>query len=80
MINNWYSREIGTAWFGRHVVIIRCNPQTNTFIGIHTSLHAPTEPPSTNCTETIAQYLSIGYTLTHTYVISPYEVQYILVQ
>lgn len=80
MNGNKYSREIGTAWFGRHVVIVRCNPQMNTFLGIHTSLHAPLEPPSSNCTETIAQLLSIGYTLTLSYPISPYEVHYLFVK
>ncbi|WP_246941889.1 hypothetical protein [Bacillus pinisoli] len=73
-------REIGTAWYGRHVVIIRCIPLQNQFIGIHTSLHAPTEPPSPNCTETIAQFLSIGYTLLSTYSVSPYEVHYLLMK
>ncbi|KAA0550146.1 hypothetical protein FZW96_02035 [Bacillus sp. BGMRC 2118] len=80
MRNNWKLREIGTAWYGRHVVIVRCNPQTNSFITIHKSLHAPTEPSSQNCAETLAQLLSIGYTLSHSYTISPYEVQYILVK
>jgi hypothetical protein len=71
-------REIGTAWYGKHVVIVRCRPQSNEFLGMHTSLHAPTEPPSKNCAETLSQYLSIGYTLISSYPISSNEVQYIL--
>ncbi len=74
------NREIGTAWFGRHVVIIRCMPYTNQFIGMYSSLHAPIEPPSVNCAETLSQYLSIGYTLIGTYTISASEVQYVLMK
>ncbi|WP_456278688.1 hypothetical protein [Bacillus sp. AK128] len=73
-------REIGTAWYGRHVVILRCMPLQNQFIGMHTSLHAPTEPPSSNCAETLAQFLSIGYQLISTYTISPHEVHYLLMK
>jgi hypothetical protein len=79
---NFYQsqREIGTAWYGRHVVIIRCNPQSNDYLGMHKSLHAPTEPPTKYCAETLSQYLSIGYSIINTYPISPSEVQYILVK
>jgi hypothetical protein len=73
-------REIGTAWSGKHVVIIRCMPYQNQFIGLYTSLHAPTEPPSPHCAETLSQFLSIGYTLIDTYTISATEVQYILMK
>ncbi|MBM7663228.1 hypothetical protein JOC85_004099 [Bacillus mesophilus] len=72
------NREIGTAWYGRHVVIIKCMPLQNQFIGMNKSLHAPTEPPSHNCAETLAQYLSIGYELISTYSVSPNEVHYVL--
>ncbi|MFZ3590894.1 hypothetical protein ACOI1C_16960 [Bacillus sp. DJP31] len=74
------NREIGTAWFGRHVVIIRCMPYTNQLIGMHTSLHAPTEPPSVYCAETLSQFFSIGYTPIGTYTVSASEVQYVLIK
>ncbi len=73
-------REIGTAWYGRHVVIVRCSPYTNHFIGVYTSLHAPIEPPSVNCAETLSQFLSIGYTLIGSYTVSNSEVHYILMK
>jgi hypothetical protein len=69
---------IGTAWFGKHVVVIRCNPFTNQYLGLHKSLHAPIEPPNPNCAETLAQYFSIGYRLLGFVQISDHELQYIL--
>ncbi|MFS0823052.1 hypothetical protein [Bacillus sp. 1P02SD] len=77
--NNIY-REIGTAWYGRHVVLISCNPLTNQFLQIHKSLHAPTEPPHPNCAETISQFLSIGYKIAAIATLSHNEVQYVLVK
>jgi hypothetical protein len=73
-------KEIGTAWYGRHVVIIRCIPYNNRLIGLHASLHAPLEPPSQNCAETLSQYFSIGYSLVNTYPVSESEVQYMLMK
>lgn len=70
--------QIGTAWFGRHVVIIKCNPAGNLFLGLNKSLYAPVEPANPNCAETLAQFLSIGYTLIGTASVSPAEVHYIL--
>jgi hypothetical protein len=78
-MNDFHSNQIGTAWHGHHLVFVRCNPFTNKFHKIDSSLHAPTEPPHENCAETIAQYYSIGYRLVAVSQISPYEVQYILV-
>ncbi|MCH1627362.1 hypothetical protein [Fredinandcohnia quinoae] len=75
-----FKREIGTAWYGRHVVIITCNSITNQFIRIHTSLHAPTEPPNPNCAETISQFISIGYKIAAVVPISNIEVQYTLIK
>ena len=74
------NREIGTAWYGRHVVLITCNPTTNQFLQLHKSLHAPTEPPHPNCAETIYQFLSIGYNIAAIAPLSHNEVQYILVK
>lgn len=75
-----YQREIGTAWYGRHVVFITCNPNTNQFLQLQKSLHAPTEPPHQNCAETIAQFVSIGYQLVAVVPISNAEIQYILIK
>jgi hypothetical protein len=79
-MNEYKNQEpvIGTAWYGKHVVVIRCNPYTNQFLGLHKSLHAPTEPPNPNCAETLAQYFSIGYRLLGFNKISENELYYIL--
>ncbi|WP_077618517.1 hypothetical protein [Bacillus sinesaloumensis] len=74
------NREIGTAWYGRHVVLVTCNPVTNKFLQLHKSLHAPTEPPHPNCAETISQFLSIGYKIEAIAHISHNEIQYVLVK
>lgn len=71
---------IGTAWRGHHVVILRCNPYINQFIGINTSLEAPVEPTHPSCTETLSRFLSIGYTLINATMISQTEIQYVLVK
>ncbi|QOR65166.1 hypothetical protein IM538_15170 [Cytobacillus suaedae] len=71
-------REIGTAWHGRHVILIRCNAYTNQFLQLDKSLHAPTEPTHSNCAETLAQYLSIGYELIGISQLSQSEVLYVL--
>ncbi|WP_010283940.1 hypothetical protein [Bacillus timonensis] len=73
-------REIGTAWYGRHVVFITCNPVTNQFLQLHKSLHAPTEPPHRNCAETISQFLSIGYKIAAISPLSNNNLQYVLVK
>lgn len=71
-------REIGTAWHGRHVIMIRCNVYTNQFLQLNKSLHAPTETPHSNCAETLAQYFSIGYELIGLTALSQSEVLYVL--
>ncbi|EKN68927.1 hypothetical protein M670_02730 [Schinkia azotoformans MEV2011] len=71
---------IGTAWRGHHVVILRCNPYTNQFLGINTSLEAPVEPTHPTCTETLSRFLSIGYTMINTTMISQTEIQYVLIK
>lgn len=75
-----YPTQIGTAWYGKHVVIIRCNPMTNQFIKLDTSLHAPTEPPHHSCAETVAQFLSIGYNIVAILPITVTEIHYIMVK
>lgn len=72
--------KIGTAWSGKHVVIIQCRIIDNQFIQLKKSLHAPTEPPHQNCAETLSRFLSIGYTLTHTYQVNQSTVEYVLVK
>ncbi|MFD1738420.1 hypothetical protein ACFSCX_18005 [Bacillus salitolerans] len=71
-------REIGTAWYGRHIVIVRCQPTTNQFLGMHQSDHAPVEPPSNNCAETLARFVSIGYSIIGAYFVPPKEIHYLL--
>lgn len=73
-----YRPIIGQAWTGRHVVLIYCTPG-NEFITMHTSNHAPFEPPRSNCAETLSQLLSIGYKVLHITPISPSVIQYFLV-
>ncbi|MFT4414130.1 hypothetical protein ACLM5H_09740 [Fredinandcohnia humi] len=81
MHNNYRTyREIGTAWYGRHIVFITCNPVTNQFLQLQKSLHAPTEPPHPNCAETMSQFVSIGYQITAVVSLSPTKVQYVLMK
>ncbi|WP_243293175.1 hypothetical protein [Bacillus sp. FJAT-47783] len=77
---NRISPQIGTAWYGRHVVIVHCNPLTNTLMKIDTSLHAPLEPPHYLCSETLSQLFSIGYTLVTAVALSKTHVLYMLVK
>ncbi|MGM7684768.1 hypothetical protein ACSVDA_21910 [Cytobacillus sp. Hm23] len=59
--------------------MIVCNPTTNHFVSLHSSLHAPIEPTNPNCAETVAQLLSIGYKIEASVALSTHLVQYILV-
>lgn len=70
--------QIGTAWFGTHIVIIRCNYKTNEVLAVFKSDHAPSEPIANSCAETLSRYISIGYTLLGAYVLGDKEVQYVL--
>lgn len=70
--------QIGTAWFGTHIVIIRCNYMTNEVVAVFKSDHAPFEPTANSCAETLSRYISIGYTLIGAYPLSDKEIQYIL--
>lgn len=70
--------QIGTAWFGTHIVLIRCNYVTNQVVAVFKSDHAPSEPTATSCAETLSRYLSIGYTLIGAYPLGDKEVQYVL--
>lgn len=76
--NRQHVTKIGTAWTGRHVVIIHCNPHTNQFLKMDKSLYAPTEPPNKNCAETLAQFFSIGYHLVGMMPLSDHEILYVL--
>lgn len=69
---------IGQAWTGKHVILLHCTAD-NQFIGLFKSFHAPTEPPRSNCSETLSQLLSIGYHIHAVTAISPNHIQYVLV-
>lgn len=82
----WYTSKrtpvnpiIGQAWMGKHVVIVQCSP-TNQFQHMYKSKHAPIEPPHTNCAETLAQLLSIGYQIHAITPINQSTIQYVLTQ
>ncbi|MEA3319132.1 MAG: hypothetical protein U9Q88_03815 [Bacillota bacterium] len=70
--------QIGTAWFGTHIVLIRCNYMTNEVLAVFKSDHAPLEPTANSCAETLSRYISIGYTLLGAYALGDKEVQYVL--
>ncbi|TYS68487.1 hypothetical protein FZC76_12255 [Sutcliffiella horikoshii] len=70
--------QIGTAWVGTHIVLIRCNYMNNQVVAVFKSDHAPFEPTSNNCAETLSRYISIGYTLIGAYPLDDKEVQYVL--
>ncbi|WP_270182123.1 hypothetical protein [Alkalihalobacillus sp. CinArs1] len=69
--------QIGTAWQGTHVVLLRCTP-LNKVVGFYPSLHAPTEPVSHLCSEALSTYLSIGYVISHVHSLQDGTVEYIL--
>ncbi|MCG1023146.1 hypothetical protein [Sutcliffiella horikoshii] len=73
-----YNSQIGTAWFGTHIVLIRCNYQTGDTLALFKSDHAPSEPAAATCAETLSRYISIGYTLIGAYPLNDSEVQYVL--
>ncbi|TYS58161.1 hypothetical protein FZC74_14325 [Sutcliffiella horikoshii] len=70
--------QIGTAWFGTHIVLIKCNYMTNQVVAVFKSDHAPFEPTSSSCAETLSRYLSIGYTLIGAYPLDNEQIQYVL--
>lgn len=70
--------QIGTAWFGTHIVLVRCNYVTNQVVAVFKSDHAPAEPTANSCAETLSRYISIGYTLLGAYPVGEKEVQYVL--
>jgi hypothetical protein len=72
--------QIGTAWMGKHVVVIRCNPTNNQFLSLYHNIGAPIEPPHSTCAETLSRFFSIGYQLISVIPISHTDIQYILVK
>lgn len=62
-MNNINQSLIGTPWYGKHVVTLRCRPITNKLLSVQTSIHAPVEPFHPECMESVAQLLRIGYEL-----------------
>ncbi len=69
---------IGQAWTGRHVVLLHCF-KNNAFHQMYSSYHAPLEPPSKNCAETLSQLISIGYTVYQITSLPGNQLQYLLV-
>ncbi|QFT89308.1 hypothetical protein FIU87_11665 [Bacillus sp. THAF10] len=79
----WCSRQmnspqIGTAWIGTHIILLRCNYQTDSVVSINKSDYAPVEPVVKGCAETLSRYLSIGYTLLYTLALHDNEVLFVL--
>ncbi|WP_339146415.1 MULTISPECIES: hypothetical protein [unclassified Sutcliffiella] len=72
------SSQIGTAWFGTHIVFIRCNYKTDETLSLFKSDHAPFEPAAETCTETLSRFISIGYTLIGAYPLNDSEIQFVL--
>jgi hypothetical protein len=76
--HNERNPEIGTAWHGKHVIIVICNRHTDQVLNVQKSLHAPYEPPHVSCAETLSRLFSIGYRLIMVVPLSNFELQYIL--
>ena len=76
--NNGQISQIGTAWLGTHVVTIRCSYTEDVFYALTSSSHAPLEPTSPSCAETLSRFFSIGYQLVGAY---PYgnEILYVFI-
>lgn len=77
-LRTFNSSQIGTAWYGTHIVLINCNYHTGEVLSLFKSEHAPYEPPAKTCAETLSRYISIGYTLIGAYPINDKEIQYVL--
>ncbi|WP_223701950.1 hypothetical protein [Sutcliffiella deserti] len=71
--------KIGTAWIGTHVIVIRCNFLTDELLSIYKSDHAPIEPVSPSCTETLSRLMSIGYQLNGAFPLNTSDIQYVLI-
>lgn len=71
---------IGTAWSGKHVVIILCHYLSNQVLSLSHSSAAPLEPYVPNCAETLSRFLSIGYSIEKVVSMENGLVQYILVR
>ncbi|RSK26828.1 hypothetical protein EJF36_08105 [Bacillus sp. HMF5848] len=71
---------IGSAWVGKHVVMITCDIKNNRFLRISSSIHAPMEPVHVTCAETIAQFLRIGYQISYVTALNSEETLFILTQ
>lgn len=78
MINH-HPTQIGTAWHGTHVVLIRCNFLTNQVLSINKSDHAPSEPAGNNCAETLSRFFSIGYKVIGGYPLNQTDILYLLI-
>ncbi|OZM57338.1 hypothetical protein CIB95_07705 [Lottiidibacillus patelloidae] len=73
--------EIGTAWYGRHVVVVvTCNPLKDTVVKLDHSVAAPIEPIQSTCSSTLGMYFSIGYSLLQATALTPYLIQYVFVK
>lgn len=72
--------QIGTAWSGRHVIIITCNILHNQVYSIAKSYHAPVEPIISNCAEALSRQLSIGYSIESAVSLPNNLIQYVLVK
>ncbi|MFK3959055.1 hypothetical protein [Guptibacillus hwajinpoensis] len=70
--------HISTAWSGKHVVLLRCEPISSTVKTMYKSLHAPTEPLHPQCSETLSTYLSIGYTVAFVHSLIDGTIEYVL--
>jgi hypothetical protein len=73
-------QKIGTAWYGKHVVIITCDVISDRVLQVNHSLHAPLEPVHFQCSEALGTYLSIGYKIANVVALSSFIVQYVLVK
>jgi hypothetical protein len=71
---------IGEAWYGRHVVILTCNPLHDQMLHVFHSQHSPLEPVHHTCSQTLATFLSIGYQLANVQVLSQTMIQYVLIK
>ncbi|WP_226658018.1 hypothetical protein [Pseudalkalibacillus hwajinpoensis] len=70
--------QIGTSWSGTHVILLQCSPFLNKTTSLYKSLHAPTEPIHSSCSETLSIYLSIGYSIAYVHSLIDGTVQYVL--
>ncbi|KKK38666.1 hypothetical protein WQ57_08400 [Mesobacillus campisalis] len=78
MRGNGMIPAIGQPWMGKHILLLHCS-EDNKFLSYYKSDHAPIEPPSFSCAESLSRLISIGYAVNRVTPLPGNRLQYLLV-